>query len=606
MNTPKSKTSKTRFFVIGLFLTLVLLISACSPAATPAPADNTTQDTAEPVVVEESEEPVEEPEEPTEEVVEEPEDEMEEPTEEATEEMVEEPEAGYMADRFRAAIVSDEATLNPFTYVTGSPGWNILMMQYDSLFTADINGEPQPWLVTDWDLSEDGLSYTLNLRDDVSWNDGEPMTANDVKFTFDYLTANPVGRFARDIRGFASAEVTGDYQVVITLESPNPGYVRQAFADVPIIPEHAWADVTDPENHQFDYVTNIGTGPYLLMEYVPDQFYRFEANENYFAGLPTVQELVLIKFADDAGAQAAFRTNEVDMIFRNIPPEQVNLLGSVEGVSIAQGPEFTTQMLIMNYDHPPFDIPEVRHAVSMAIDKQDLIDTIYLGSATFGSPGWIHPASPYYNADVTSEYDPGAANDLLESVGIVDSNDDGIREYEGEPMAFELITPNNNALRLRIAELMKDMLAEIGFDVTVSSVEQTTWEDAVWPGFDVANGRNYEMSMWGWSAPVQADAFRAPELLHSDPGIGFLNLTGTANEELDRIADEMAAERDPDIRAQLLGELQLAIADEMPFVVLVYPDGVYAYWSTVYDNLAFIAGEGVVNKLSFLPESARP
>jgi peptide/nickel transport system substrate-binding protein len=511
-----------------------------------------------------------------------------------------------MADTVRASIVGDESTLNPFTYVTGDPGWNILMMQYDSLFTLDVVGEPQPWLVSDWDLSDDGLVYTLDLRDDVTWNDGEKFTASDVKFTFDFLTANPVGRFARDIRGYDSSEVTGDYQVVIRLATPKPGFVRQAFADVPIIPEHIWKDVTDPQNHQFDSVTNVGTGPYMLMAYEPDQFYRFAANTEYFAGMPTVGELVLIKFADDTGALAAFRTNEVDIMFRTVPPEQVDLLAAVDGVKIVQGPQFTTQMVIFNYDQEPFDVVEVRQAIALALDRQDMVDTIYLGSATPGSFGWIHPASPFFNESVVSEHNLDEANALLDSVGIVDSDGDGVREHNGAPLAFELITPNNRALRIRLAELTKGMLAEIGFDLAVSSVEQTTWEEAVWPGFDVNNGRNYEMSMWGWSAPVQADAGRAPELIHSSPDVGFLNLTGVANTEIDRISDELSGERDAAQRTELLKALQTEIAAEMPFVVLMYPDGVYGYWATVYDNLAFIAGQGVVNKLSFLPESARP
>jgi peptide/nickel transport system substrate-binding protein len=584
---------KTLQRLIAILVLLAVLMTACTPqAATPTAISEAPVQETEPPVVEEEE--TEATAIPTEEL----------PT--PTAEPTEEPESEYMVDSLRAAIIGDESTLNPFTYVTGDPGWNILMMQYDSMLTLDLEGEPQPWLINDWSLSEDGLSYTLNLREDVTWNDGEPLTAEDVKFTWDFLTTYPVGRFARDIRGFESAEVLSDYQVVIKLAAVSPGYVRTAFADVPIIPQHIWQDVTDPQNHQFDTVTNVGTGPYLLMEYEPDQFYRFEANPNYFAGLPTVRELVLIKFADDAGAQAAFRTNEVDIIFRPIPPEQVNLLGSIDGVSIAEGPQFTTQMLIYNYDVEPFNLPEVRKAIAYAINSQDLVDTIYLGAATLGSFGWIHPDSIYYNDQVETIYDPAMAGEMLDSVDIVDSDGDGIREYNGAPLAFEMLTPNNNALRLRLAELIKEMLAEVGFNITVSSVEQTTWEEAVWPGFDINNGRNYQMSMWGWSAPVQADAFRATELVHSSLDVGFLNLTGAANEEIDRISDEMGPERDPERRADLLKELQLAIADEMPFVVLMYPDGVYAYWSNVYDNLAFIAGQGVVNKLSFLAESARP
>ncbi len=578
MSTRKFK-ERNRFLYLGVLVAFILILTACAPQVEPEPAGPVTA-------------PEEAPEAPVAEVPEE-------------EEVVEET-SQFMVDTFRVAVISDESTLNPFTYVTGDPGWNMLMMQYDSLFTMGLDGEPYPWLVTDWSLSDDGLSYTLELRQDVTWHDGTPMTADDVKFTFDYFSVNAVGRFARDIRGFASAEVVDEYTVVINLESPNPGFVRLAFADVPVIPQHVWESVEDPQNHQFESATNVGTGPFMLMEYSPDQFYRFEANVDYFAGMPTVGELVVIKFADEAGTQAAFRTNEVDMIFRIIPPEQIDLLGAVEGVSIVQGPQFTTQMLIMNYDVEPFNLPEVRQAMAYAIDRQDLIDTVYLGAATLGSNGWIHPDSVYYNDQVVTEYNLDAAIELLESVGIVDSNGDGVREYNGTDLVFELITPSGNALRLRLAELIKEMLANIGMTVNVASVEQTTWEDMIWPEFDITFGRSYELGMWGWSAPVQADVFRAPELVHSDPSIGFLNMTGANSPEIDRITDEMNASQDPDVRTELIKELQLAIVEEMPFVILAYPDGNYAYWSSVYDNLAYIAGQGVVNKLSFLPESARP
>jgi peptide/nickel transport system substrate-binding protein len=590
MSTRKFAT-KNRFLYVGILIAIILILTACAPQVETEPA--------EPVIA--PEEAVEEP------AVDVPEEAAEQPAVDVPEEEeVQEEVSQFMVESFRAAVISDESTLNPFTYVTGDPGWNLLMLQYDSLFTMGLDGEPYPWLVTDWALSDDGLSYTLELRQDVTWNDGTPMTADDVKFTFDYFVLNAVGRFARDIREFDSAEVVDEYTVVINLGSPNPGFVRSAFADVPVIPQHIWETIEDPQNHQFDTATNVGTGPYVLMDYTPDQFYRFEANENYFAGMPTVGELVVIKFADEAGTQAAFRTNEVDMIFRIIPPEQIDLLGMVDGVSIVQGPQFTTQMLIMNYDVEPFNLREVRQAMAYAIDRQDLIDTVYLGAATLGSNGWIHPDSPFFNDQVVTEYNLDKAVELLESVGIVDSNDDGVREYNGTDLVFELITPSGNAIRLRLAELIKEMLGNIGMTVNVASVEQTTWEDMIWPEFDITFGRSYELGMWGWSAPVQADVFRAPELVHSDPGVGFLNLTGAASDEIDRISDELAASQDPVVRAELVKELQLAIAEEMPFIVFAYPDGNYAYWSSVYDNLAFIAGQGVVNKLSFLPESARP
>lgn len=510
------------------------------------------------------------------------------------------------AERLRVAIIGDESTINPYTYITGYPGWNLLTLQYDTLYQLDADGVPQPWLATGSTVSDDGLTVTIALRDDVTWHDGTPFTAADVKFTFDYFVANAQGRFARDLRPVAATEVDGDTTVILTLSAPTPSLELSALADVPIIPPSAWEGVESPAEHVFEDVSNLGTGPYQLVEYEPDQFYRFSAYADYFAGAPAVGELVAIQFADDAGALAALRGGEVDMIVRPIAPEQIELLSALPDVEVINGPLFTTQMINYDVTIAPFDQPAVREAMALAIDKQDIIDTVYLGTATLGSPGWIHPVSPVYNGEVTSTYDPDAAAALLDEAGITDSDGDGVREFDGEPLSFEFLVNGSDSLRLRIAELVSEMLGEVGMEVNVASVEQATWEEAVWPGFDVAAGRNYEMAMWGWSAPVQADATRIGSLVHSDPAIGSLNLTGYANPDADALAEAILTETDPAASAELIGELQALIAEDLPFILLLYPDGAYAYNASVYDGWVFMSGQGIFHKLSLLPESARP
>lgn len=507
----------------------------------------------------------------------------------------------------RIAIVGDESTLTPYTYVTGYPGWNLLLLQYDTLYQTDADGLPQPWLATGSEVSEDGLTVTIDLREDVTWHDGEPFTADDVKFSFDYYqTHTEAGRFTRDLRPVASTEVTGDYQVTLTLAAPSPSLELGTLADVPIIPEHIWADVEAPAEHVFESGTNIGTGPFIMTEYEADRFYRFDANADYWAGAPAVDELVAIQFADDAGALAAFRGREVDMIVDPVSPEQINLMASMDGVEVLQGPLFTTQMLTYDMERAPFNNAAVRQAISLAIDRQDLIDTVYLGAATPGSIGWIHPASPLFNPAVETVYDPEQAAQLLEDAGITDSDGDGIRELDGQPLSFEFITPGSDSLRLRIAELVHEMLLAVGIDAQVAAVEQGTWEDAVWPGFDVTQGRDYDMAMWGWSAPVQADPVRMSSLIHSDPALGSLNLTGYSNEEVDELSAALNSETDADSRAEMVARLQEIIAEELPFVMLLYPDGAYTYWGDVYDGWQFMTGQGVFHKLSLLPEEARP
>lgn len=510
------------------------------------------------------------------------------------------------AESLRVALTGDESTLNPYTYITGYPGWNLLTLQYDTLYQLDANGVPQPWLATGAETSEDGLTITLDLRDDVTWHDGTPFTPDDVKFAFDYFQENAQGRFARNLRPVASTEVNDEGQVVLTLNAPTPSLELGLLADTPIIPQHIWEGIENPAEHTFDDATNVGTGPYRLVEYQPDQFYRFEANADYFAGAPAVQELVAIQFADDAGTLAALRGGEVDMIVRPVAPEQIDLLAAVPDLAVAQGPLFTTQMINYDMTRAPFDQPAVRQAMALAVDKQDIVDTVYLGTATLGSPGWIHPVSPVYSDDLTNQHDPEQAAQLLDEAGITDSDGDGVRELDGEPLSVEFLVNGSDSLRLRIAELVSEMLGEIGMEVNVASVEQATWEEAVWPGFDVSNGRNYDMAMWGWSAPIQADATRIASLVHSDPSIGSLNLTGYQSAEADELAAAITTESDPERSAELIRELQSAIASDLPFILLLYPDGAYAYNASVYDGWLFMSGQGIFHKLSLLPESARP
>ena len=550
----------------ALLAAIVITVAACSPAASTAPSEPaaSTSPTAAPS------------------------------------------EAPTQVAQVRMGIVGDESTLNPYTYVTGFPGWNLLMLQYDSLMAIDEQGQPQPWLATAVDVSADGATYTLTLADDVTFNDGAPLTSADVAFTVTYFQANTQSRFTRALRGVESVETPSATTVVLKLAGPNPSFPLRTLADVPILPKHIWEAVTNPAEHTFDSVTNVGSGPYKLVEYNSDQFYRFEANADYFRGEPAVKELVVAKFADDAGAVAAIRASEIDMIVRPVAPEQIEILGAEAGITINKGPQFTTTML--NYDTTkfPFDRVEVRQAVSLAVDRQDLADTVYLGGATPGSSGWIHPNSPFFNSAVVTKTDVDAAKALLDGINATDTDGDGIRELDGQPLSMEMLTPSNDSLRLRVAELVREMLLQIGIDAKVASVEQATWEAKIWPDFDVSKGRDYQLGVWGWSAPVQADTGQIAQLVHSDPAVGSINLTGFSDPETDQLAEELGITGDPTRRQEIINRLQEIIATELPFVMLLYPDGAYAYRPDVYDGWIFITGRGIMDKISLLPPEARP
>jgi len=506
-------------------------------------------------------------------------------------------------ERFRIALIADESTINPYTYVTGYPGWNMLTLQYDTLYQLDTEGVPQPWLVSSAETSDDGLTVTLDLRDDVLWHDGESFTSEDVVFTIEYFKEFNHGRFTRDLRPVETVVAEGDYQVILTLTALTPSLELGTLADVPILPQHVWSAITDPgaEDATFEIDVNIGTGPYKMVEYQADQFYRFEANTDYFLGAPAVQELVFIIYADSTGSIAALQSNEVDMLAQPIPPEQVDLLSMGGDIEVSSGPLFTSHMINYDMGRAPFNNVSVRQAMSLAINRQDIVDTVFLGAGTVGNVGWTHPASVYFNDTVETLYDVEQAATILDETGIVDTDDDGIRELDGEPIAFELLAQSNNSLRIRMAELIREMLLEIGIDAQVVVLEASTLDEAVWPGFDVNQGRNYDMSMWGWSAPIQADAIRIASLVNSDPAIGSINLTGYVNETIDELSAELTQTIDFDRQQELMAEIQTIIAEDLPFIMLLYPDGMYAYRPAVYSDFDFMTGQGIFHKLSFLP-----
>ncbi len=501
----------------------------------------------------------------------------------------------------RVAIGADEGTLQPYTYVTGYPGWNMLSLVYDALFIMDADNLPQPWLATGDAISADGKVHTLTLRPDVQWQDGQPLTSADVKFSYEFYKQYKQSRWTPPVRTIVSITTPTTTTVVITLPAPNPSFAIQPLADVPIIPQHLWAGVTDPKT----FANNVGSGPYKLAEYKEGQFYRFTANPTYFAGKPTVAELVLPIIKGATGSFAAIKTGEIGATVRSLAPELVKDFQSNPDLKIQRGPGFSTTLLQFNDTRAPWDKREVRQAVALAINTQQLVDTVLLGFGTPGNPGWLHPASPFHDPAVKGAYDVAKAGALLDSLGYKDTNNDGVREAAGAEMVGTLLVYADNPTRLRSAELIAAGLKGIGINLKVTALDPDSVDAKVWPDFDVAKGRDFDLAMWGWSAPVQVNPARMIGLVASDPAIGTNNIGGYKNPVTDQIAATFSVTTDPAQQKTLARQLEAQIAADVPFVVLFYEDGNYVYRPAAYDGWVYQKGQGIFHKLSFLPPVQR-
>ena len=496
----------------------------------------------------------------------------------------------------RMAILSDESTLNPYTYVLGYPGWNMLNLVYDTLFILDADSLPKPWLAKEDKISADGKVHTITLRNDVKWHDGKPLTSADVKFTYEYYQKVVRARFSTPVRNI-QIETPNETTVVITLPAPNPSFLIEPMSDAPILPKHLWEGVADPK--KFENAT--GSGPFKLVEYKAEQFYRFAANTAYFAGKPAVDELLMPIIKDPTTVFSSLKTGEIQATIRELSPELVKDFSGAADMKVQRGAGFATTMLLFNSERAPWDKKEVRQAVGLAIDNQKLVDTVLLGFGTPGNPGWIHPQSPFHDPAVKSEFNVAKAKTLLDGLGYKDSNNDGIREAAGKNMEGTLLVYSNNPQRIRAAELIAAAVKEIGISFKVSALEVNSLDAKVWPDFDVAKGRDFDVSMWGWSAPVQVNPVRTVALVHSDPVIGNSNVGGYKNPAADKLADELRVTTDLEKQKTLVRQMEALIAQEMPFVLLYYADGNYVYRTAAYDKWVYQKGQGIFNKLSFLP-----
>lgn len=568
-----TRSSRPLRSLIGLAAVLALLVAACAP-------DDSAETPDEPTQTDEADEAA--------------------PADEATEadETTDDTASGAsQAELLRLAIPTDEGTLTPYTYVTGT-GWLFLHMVYDSLLALDQQNEPQPLLATDWTVSDDGLTHTLPLRDDVVWHDGEPFTADDVVFSFEFAAANDHSRWTPAVERVVDIEAVNDHEVAITLEQPDGTFQIRPLADMPIFPRHVWEGHGDPEGAPLEDA--VGTGPYQLVDYTTEQRYRMEANPDYFLGAPTVDAIEFAVIPERATAFSALRAGEIDVAFHSLEPQLVEQFEQQDDVAIAQGAGFRSELLQFNVEHPPLDQPAVRQAIGYAIDVDELVDVVLLGFGTPGTQGFAHPDSPLAVDPIPHVHDPDRARSLLDEAGLQEDAD-GRRTFEGEPVTLSLIADAADPIRIRSAEIVSEMLDAVGITVTVEPMERTSVTDRVWPEFDVSQGRDFQLAMFGWSPPVMLDPFRLGSLVHSDFSRGSINIGGLRSDELDALVDEFDAETDPDRRNELMQAIQEGIAEERPFVTLFYADLIFAYRPDVYDQWVFQDGQGIIQKLSFIP-----
>jgi len=371
-------------------------------------------------------------------------------------------------------------------------------------------------LATDYSVSEDGLTWTVSIRDDVKFTDGEPLTASDVAFTYNLCVENSS---VNDFTMLKEAVAVDDTTVEFHMNTPFSIW-PYTMAIVGIIPEHAYDE---------NYGQNpIGSGRYIMKQWDKGQQVIFEANPDYY-GDEVKMKKVTVLFMDEDAALAAAMAGQVDVAHtaasyadQVIDGYSLLQVASVDnrGINLPVGPVEERDGLTVG-NEVTADIA-VRRAINIGIDREEMITNVLGG---YGTPAYsVCDKMPWYNSEAQVSYDPDGAKQLLEDAGWVPGAD-GIREKDGVRAAFTVMYNPGDSVRQALAEDLANQCAELGIEVTTEGA-----------GWDVAYDKALSQPLvWGWGAHTPMELYN---IYHTLPATGSAEYSPYANSTVDAYMDE--------------------------------------------------------------------
>ncbi|WP_024794906.1 ABC transporter substrate-binding protein [Tomitella biformata] len=494
------------------------------------------------------------------------------------------------AQSLTIALSKDSGPLNIFAGQSDQ----MTELVYDKLLApSPYVADPQPWLATEV-RQVDATTWDVDLRDDVTWHDGEAFTADDVVFSYHFMHAAPTGRFTHhvnDTPSISTVEASGPYSVRFVCDYACPELGTVTLADLPVLPEHFWSKV-DPAKAKEVTDMPIGTGPYQLVEYSPTSGYRFEANADYFAGAPTVDELVMPVIADNSAAFTALRSGQIDAADRALTPELVDQFTASGDLGVITVAPLTYPELKLNFTREPFAQADFRAALNLAVDREQILEIVGLGQGRPGTQGYIHPDAPFADPDASTPYEPAQAAALLDTLGWVDGDGDGRRENPaGEAATFTLIVNGGNAPHVRAAELIAEDFAEVGIDVAVSPLDAGSVSDA-------SAKKNYDLYIATNSPHAVADS---TQFIMSHRSGNLWSHPDLVYPEFDALYETWKATETNDERIAAMQDMQKLFNRQPTAIALYYPDEHWAYRADTFGGWIETPGYGIVHKWSFLP-----
>lgn len=434
---------------------------------------------------------------------------------------------------------------------------------YNGLIRYDKNMRFEGDLAESWDISDDGREITFHLRKGVRWHDGEPFTSADVLFTYKLMIdpETPTA-YAERYKQVEEAMAPDAYTFKVRYAEPlAPALVSWAMG---ICPEHL---LKDEDISTSELARNpVGTGPFRFVKWDPGEQIVLERNEDYFEGAPYIKRIVYRIVPDTTTMFLELQSGGLD--YMGLTPlqyaRQTESPAFKRRFNKYRYPAFAYTYLGYNLRKPMFQDRRVRQAISYAIDKQEIVDGVLLG---LGQPatGPYKPGSWPYNPEVQRyPYAPDKARALLDAAGWKDRDGDGVRDKDGQALAFTILTNQGNDQRIKAGEIIQRRLQEVGIEVKLRVIEWASFlKEFIYPG-------RFDATILGWTIPVDPDGYN---IWHSSKtGPRELNFIGYSNPEVDRLLEQGRRVLGVEKRRPVYHRLQEILAEDVPYTFLYVPD----------------------------------
>jgi peptide/nickel transport system substrate-binding protein len=466
---------------------------------------------------------------------------------------------------------------------------NITMHMTDPLVWQSDPGVFVPGLATEWEVNEDATEFRFKLRDDVTFHDGTPFNAEAVKFTLDRIV-NPdtQAQSALSALGpYKETEIVNDHEIIVRFNSGFAPFL-DGLSGPNLVPVSPTAQQR-VGNEDWGITEFVGTGPFKFDSMVLNQEIVLVRNPDYNWGPewlgqtgPANVEKLIYKFIEEPATRtAALETGEIDFMDQTPEIDFPNLEANPDLVTVKMAQPGSGYALMFNQQKFPTSELPVRRAIQLAMDRQGMIDTVYNG---FGTPacGPLTSVVFCYDPSICEMYPTNLdeANKTLEDAGWVDSDGDGIREKDGEPLVVAHYYRSDAGNANAEAAFLKDNMAKVGIDIQLNGLSRSGYFDAVRSGQHNTQG-------W-WDTATDPDIVRV--FFYSTNAGGGTNRNNYINEDMDRLIDEAAAQPEAAARCELYSEIQKKVKDEAIMEFWSDPEILYAHTNKLSDVLYYLGG----------------